>query len=135
MFLCFWLCWVFLAAHGLSLAVVSGGHSLAAGAGFSWLAAEHRLQEHRLQSLQHSGSVVGAHGFSCCMACGIFPDQGSNLHWQVDSCPLHHQGSPHCSFDFNFSNNEWCRAFFSCASWPSVCLLWRNVYLDLPPSY
>ena len=31
------------------------------------------------------------------MACGIFPDQGSNLcllHWQVDSSLLSHQGSP-----------------------------------------
>ena len=31
------------------------------------------------------------------VACGIFPDQGSNpcpLHWQADSQPLHHQGSP-----------------------------------------
>ena len=29
---------------------------------------------------------------------GSFPGQGSNprpLHWQVDSCPLRHQGSPH----------------------------------------
>ena len=34
---------------------------------------------------------------------GIFPDQGSNpcpLHWQADSQPLRHQGSPH-STDFN----------------------------------
>ena len=33
-------------------------------------------------------SVVVAHGLSCSVACGIFPDQGSNpcpLHWQVDS--------------------------------------------------
>ena len=33
------------------------------------------------------------HGLSCSMACGIFPDQGSNpclLHWQVDSLPLSH---------------------------------------------
>ena len=32
-------------------------------------------------------SVVVALGLSCSMACGIFPDQGSNphlLHWQVD---------------------------------------------------
>ena len=29
------------------------------------------------------GSVVVAHGLSCPAACGIFPDQGSNL------CPLH----------------------------------------------
>ena len=36
-------------------------------------------------------------GLSCSAACGIFPDQGSNpcpLHWQADSQPLHHQGSP-----------------------------------------
>ena len=26
------------------------------------------------------GSVVGAHGLSCPMACGIFPGQGSNPH-------------------------------------------------------
>ena len=33
-------------------------------------------------------SVVVAHGLSCSVACGIFPDQGSNtcsLHWQADS--------------------------------------------------
>ena len=24
---------------------------------------------------------------------------------------------------------------FSCASWPSVCLFWRNVYLDLLPIF
>ena len=37
-----------------------------------------------------------AHGLSCPVACGIVPDQGSNpclLHWQVDSYPLHRQGS------------------------------------------
>ena len=40
-------------------------------------------------------SVVAVHGFSCCAACGIFPNQGSNpcpLHWQDDSYPLGHQG-------------------------------------------
>ena len=38
-----------------------------------------------------------AHGLSCSSACEIFPDQGSNLcalHWQADSQPLRHQGSP-----------------------------------------
>ena len=47
--------------------------------------------------LRRAGSVVVAHGPSCSAACGIFPDQGSNpcpLHWQVDSQPLRHQGSP-----------------------------------------
>ena len=44
-----------------------------------------------------AGSVFVAHGLSCSVACGIFPDQGSNpcpLHWQADSQPLCHQGSP-----------------------------------------
>ena len=39
-----------------------------------------------------------AYGPSCSAACGIFPDQDSNpcpLHWQADSQPLRHQGSPH----------------------------------------
>ena len=47
------------------------------------------------------------HGFSCPMACGIVPDQGSNpcpLHWQADSSPLEHQGSPH-------SYNSRCRTW------------------------
>ena len=41
-----------------------------------------------------------AHGLSCSAAWGIFPDQGLNpcpLHWQVDSQPLRHPGSP-CIF-------------------------------------
>ena len=46
---------------------------------------------------RRTGSVVVAHGLSCSAACGIFPDRGSNLcplHWQADSQPLRHQGSP-----------------------------------------
>ena len=37
------------------------------------------------------------HGLSCSASCGILQDQGSNtclLHWQADSLPLSHQGSP-----------------------------------------
>ena len=51
-----------------------------------------------------AGSVVVAHGLSRSAARGIFPNQGSNpcsLHWQADSQPLRHQGSPiyvSCSF-------------------------------------
>ena len=51
---------------------------------------------------RRAGSVVVAHGCSCSAACGIFPDQGSNpcpLHWQADSQPLRHQGSPTCILD------------------------------------
>ena len=46
---------------------------------------------------RRTGSVVVAHGSNCSAACGIFPGQGSNpcpLHWQADSQPLCHQGSP-----------------------------------------
>ena len=55
----------------------------------------------RLQYLWHTGSVFVAHGLCCSAACGIFLDQGSNprpLHWQADSSPLCHQGSPLPSF-------------------------------------
>ena len=65
------------------------------------LVAEHRLEECRLQKLEHVGSVVVAHGLSCSMACGIFPDQGLNpysLHWQADSSTVNHQGSPSYAF-------------------------------------
>ena len=43
------------------------------------------------------GLVVVVNGPSCSAACGVFPYQGSNLcllHWQADSLPLSHQGSP-----------------------------------------
>ena len=46
--------------------------------------------------LQSTGVVLEAHGRTCSSACGIFPDQGSNLrllHWHVDSLSLRHQES------------------------------------------
>ena len=46
---------------------------------------------------RRAGSVIVPHGPSCSAACGILPGQGSNpcaLHWQADSQPLRHQGSP-----------------------------------------
>ena len=89
----FWLCWVFASVWGLSPVVASGGHSSSwcAGLSLSWPLL--------LQSTgsKRAGSVVVAHGSSCSAACGILPEQGSNpcpLHWQADSQPLHHQGSP-----------------------------------------
>ena len=93
LFIYSWLCWVFVSVRGLSLVAASGGHSSSRCAGLSlsrplllWSTGSRR-----------AGSVVVAHGPSCSAACGIFPDQGSNpcpLHWQADSQPLHHQGSP-----------------------------------------
>ena len=62
------------------------------------------------QQLQLPGSRAQAQqvwctGFSCSSACGIFPNQGLNLcllHWQADSLPLNHQGSPCSEFYFYF---------------------------------
>ena len=50
---------------------------------------------------RRAGSAIVAHGPSCSAARGILPDQGSNpcpLHWQADSQPLRHQGSPDSLF-------------------------------------
>ena len=79
--------------RGLSLVVASGGHfsSRCAGLSLSW------PLPLRSTGSRRAGSVVVAHGPSCSAACGILPDQGSNpcpLHWQADSQPLRHQGSP-----------------------------------------
>ena len=83
--------------RGLSLVAASGGHSSSRCAGFS-LSQPLLL---RSTSSRRTGSVIVAHGPSCSAACGIYPGQDSNpcpLHWQADSQPLHHQGSPHTSF-------------------------------------
>ena len=93
LFIYFWLCWVFVSLWGLSLVVASGGHSSSQCAGLSLS----RPLLLRSTGSRHTGSVIVAHGPSCSAACGIFPDQGSNLcplHWQADSQPLRHQGSP-----------------------------------------
>ena len=54
------------------------------------------------QPLGSGTSVGAAHGLSCSMACGIFPDQGLNpcpLNWQANSYPLYHQESPQIVFN------------------------------------
>ena len=79
--------------RGLSLAAASGGRSSSRCAGLSLS----RPLLLRSTGSRRAGSVIVAHGPSCSTACGIFPDQGSNpcpLHWQADSQPLRHQGSP-----------------------------------------
>ena len=81
--------------------MASGGHSSSRCAGLS-LSRPLLLQS---TGSRRAGSVIVAHGPSCSVACGIFPDQGSNpcpLHWQADSQPLRHQGSPIFSFLRNF---------------------------------
>ena len=88
-----WLRWVFVSVRGLSPVAASGGHSSSRCAGLSLS----RPLLLRSTGSRRASSVVVAHGPSCSAACGIFPDQGSNpcpLHWQADSQPLRHQGSP-----------------------------------------
>ena len=73
--------------RGLSLVAASGGHSSSrcrdrsssrcAGLSLS------RPLPLRSTGSRRAGSAVVAHGPSCSVACGIFPDQGSN------PCPLH----------------------------------------------
>ena len=97
LFIYLWLCWVFVSVRGLSLVAASGGHSSSWCAGLSLS----RLLLLQSTGSRRAGSVIVAHGPSCSAACGIFPDQGSNLcplHWQADSQPLRHQGSPICTF-------------------------------------
>ena len=75
----------------------------------------------RLQWLQQAGSVAAAcrfysvgsgavaHRLSCSTACGVLPNQVLNpcpLHWQEDSHPQCHQGSP--TFFFFFTNLNIC---------------------------
>ena len=88
-----WLCWVFVSVRGLSLVVANRGcsSSRCAGLSLSWPLLL------RSTGSRRAGSVLVAHRPSCSAACGIFPDQGLNscpLHWQADSQPLRHQGSP-----------------------------------------
>ena len=79
---------------GFSLIMESGGYSPVSVCRLLTAVAS-LVAELGLQSMQ--ASVVVVHRLSCPAACGIFPDQGSNmclLHWKMDSLPLSHQGSP-----------------------------------------
>ena len=92
--------------EGFSPVVASGDHSSSRCAGLSLS----RPLLLRSTGSRRTGSVIVAHGPSCSTACGIFPDQGSNLcplHWQTDSQPLCHQGSPQlCSFKYIYYQNS-----------------------------
>ena len=112
------LCWAFVSVRGLSLVVASGGHTSlrCAGLSLSWPLLW------RSTSSRCAGSVVVAHGPSCSAACGILPYQSSNLcplHWQADSQPLHHQGSPEL---FNFDEVQFIYFFFCCFSFYEQCI-------------
>ena len=83
----FWLCWVFTAACRLSLVAGSGGYSSLQCTGFSlwgllllWNMGSRHLG---FSNFGLWAQQLTASGLSCPMACGIFPEQGSN------PCPLH----------------------------------------------
>ena len=124
--------------QGLSLVAASGGHSSSRCAGLS----PSRPLSLRSTGSIRAGSVVVAHGPSCSVACGIFPDQGSNLcplHWQADSQPLCHQGSPICLFLFLFLlpwetdlRKHWCMSenvlpVLSSRSFMVSCLMFKSL--------
>ena len=93
LFIYLWLCWVLVSVRGLSPVAASGGHSSSRCAGLP----PSRPLPLRSTGSRRACSIIVAHGPSRSAARGIFPDQGSNpcpLHWQADSQPLSHQGSP-----------------------------------------
>ena len=97
LFIYLWLSWVFISAQGLSLVVASGGHSSSRCASLS----PSRPLPLRSTGSRRTGSAIVANGPSRSAARGILPDQGPNprpLHWQADSQPLRHQGSPQILF-------------------------------------
>ena len=76
------MCFYFLAVVSLPSCSEKGLLIIATCAGFSlqWLPLLQSTGSTllRLQQFQCKGSEFVAHGLICCMACGIFPDQGSN---------------------------------------------------------
>ena len=113
--------------RGLSLAAASGGHSSSRCAGLS----PSRPLLLRSTGSRCAGSVVVAHGPSCSVACGIFPDQGSNpcpLHWQADSQPLCHQGSPE-TLILLFPNNKLFIHLFSLDFLFSISLISAFIFI------
>ena len=97
---------------------------------------------------RRAGSAVVAHGPSCSVACGIFPDQGSNpcaLHWQADSHPLRHQGSPNllsvfidlliCDISYELNCTMWSfmTGFFPWASCFQGSFLLEHDQYFIPP--
>ena len=98
LFIYLWLCWVFVSVQGLSLVAASGGHCSSRCTGLS-LSRPPLLWS---TGSRCAGSAIVAHGPSWSAACGILPDQGLSpctLHWQADSQPLRHPGSPE-AFDY-----------------------------------
>ena len=100
---CVWLHWVFVAVRAfLQLWGLLSSCRVSCSLHWLLLLQSTGSKACRLQKLRSMGSAAAApkhrlSGLSCPVACGIFPDQGSNprlLQWQVNCLPLSHQGSP-----------------------------------------
>ena len=129
LFIYFWLCWVFVSVRGLSLVAASGGHSSSRCAGLSLS----RPLLLRSTGSRLAGSVIVAHRPSCSAACGIFPGRGSNpcpLHWQADSQPLRHQGSPtSVFFKYIFLKYSWFTMLYWFLLYSKVIQLYMYIFL------
>ena len=101
--------------------------------------AESLVARHRFSYLWCPSSIAVMHGLSCSVACGLFLDRGSNpclLHWQADSLPLSHQGSPeiHCLLNYFSFQRRWCsslaafKIFFFSLVFQSLIVLDLGVY-------
>ena len=79
------------------------------------------------------GSLAVAQRLNCPTACGILPDQVLNpcpWHWQADSYPQCHQGSPAFFFFTNLNIYALCRASLWTQFFNSIVLKLR--YRDFP---
>ena len=106
-----WLCWLLVAVRGLSLIAANGDLSCCRA----------RASMLGLQYLRFAGSRAQAQWVWCMglvapLHVGSwFPNRGSNpwpLHWQADSYPLRHQGSPPCFLLSLFSFSPFLTDFF-----------------------
>ena len=106
-------CFCFVFSFGCTQSVLHG-LSLVAGM-VTFLVPEHGLWGAQASvvscsSLQRASSVMVAHGLSCSLAHGVFPDQGPNLCLlDVDSYPLCHQGSSDSRFLLGRGRVPWVK--------------------------
>ena len=81
--ICFWLFWVLIVVHRLSLVLAAGGYSLVR----AWTSHCGGFSRFRAWAPGAQASVVAVHRLSCPEACGIFLHQASKpcpRNWRAD---------------------------------------------------